>query len=154
VQPLFVVGVPPLPLQASFLHPPPPQARVLRDHAVELDRLAVGDAVQPDREPLLPHALVSAGTPATLGRVRVWDGTISGGAPRKMLGTEPWQLKEVAEELKLRPMNGRYEIADAKKIAARFVIVGSPEQVERAKVALTGPLRGEVDPRVFKDWEQ
>jgi hypothetical protein len=37
------------------------------------------------------------------------------------------------EELELRPMSGGYEIADAQKIAARFVVVGSPQQVERAR---------------------
>ena len=70
-----------------------------------------------------------------------------------MLGVEPWRLNEVAEPLKVRTLNGRYDIAEAKKIAARFVVVGNPEEVERAKMALRGPLRGDVDPATFNDWD-
>jgi hypothetical protein len=36
----------------------------------------------------------------------------------------------------------------------RFVVGGTPEQVELAKVALRGPLRGEVDPHAFNQWER
>ena len=86
--------------------------------------------------------------------MRIWDGTISRGQLARILGVEIWRSNEVAESLKVKTLNGQYEIREAKRIAARFVVVGKPEEVERAKVALRGPLRGDVDPRAFNDREQ
>jgi hypothetical protein len=85
--------------------------------------------------------------------MRLWDGTIGGFAVMRLLGIEPWRLREVADPLGFAPLNGRWDVADVKKIAARLVVVGSDAERAAAKAALTGQLRGDVDPTAFSgDW--
>jgi hypothetical protein len=85
--------------------------------------------------------------------MRLWDGTIGTLAVTRMLEIAPSRLREIAEPLGFRSLNGRWDVTDVKKIATRLVVVGSELERGAAKTALTGPLKGPVDPAAFNDWD-
>jgi hypothetical protein len=70
-----------------------------------------------------------------------------------MLAISPARLREVAGPLRFRPLNGRWDVDDVKKIAVRVVVIGSVDEIEAAKNALKGPLRAPIDPKRFNDWD-
>jgi hypothetical protein len=86
--------------------------------------------------------------------MRLWDGTIGTLAVTRMIGVSPWRLREVADPLGFRSLNGRWDVADVKKIATGFVVVGTSDERASAKEALIGPLRSPIDPKKFNDWDR
>lgn len=58
-----------------------------------------------------------------------------------MLRISPYRLREVAEKLGARSLNGQWDTDDVRKVAYKLVVIGTDTEKADAKAALVGPLR-------------
>ena len=85
--------------------------------------------------------------------MRLWDGTMGTLAVTSLLSVSALRLREIGGRAGYESLNDRWAVADVKKIARRFIVVGSEIERAAAKLAITGALRGEIDHAAFNGWE-
>ena len=73
---------------------------------------------------------------------RLWQGTVTTADAANLLGLLPHSFRLLADECGCKPLVGRWDVADVKKVATRLLVKGNESEKENARTALRALREG------------